>query len=278
MIKQQLILTALLFFCTATIFAQVQFKLTFDHKSDAYVVSVIPEVTYENPDNITGTGQISLKVPSDKFEVIDLKSLHPHLIWEANARNDSPIEAADWDYVSFGLVTSSAPRIDYKSGVEIPLISFRNAHGCTGEIRLVDNATDEFMPPNSQQANIGNQLTIFGARGNAYTKNVGKGMADCSTYAVTNTEEVMTAAQLEVYPNPATNKLNIKFNWQLDRAETTLNVLDAQGKIVMAKQFALKQGFNLLEINTELLPQGAYMLELRGGDLTLPLDRFMKME
>ncbi|MFK7936028.1 MAG: T9SS type A sorting domain-containing protein [Saprospiraceae bacterium] len=276
--KQSLILSALLLFCVIPTFAQVQFKLTFDSKKDAYVVSVIPEVTYESPGNITGTGQISFKVPTGNFDVIDLENLHPDLRWEANSRNNSPVEDSNWDYISFGLITNGAPRIDYKSGVEIPLVSFRNEQGCTGEIMLVNNDTDEFMPPNSQQANIGNQLTIFAARGNAYSKNVGNGAADCGTYAVTNTKEVIQAAQVEVYPNPATNRLNVKFNWQLNRAETTLNVLDAQGKVVMAKQFALQKGFNTLDLNVDLLPQGAYMLELRGGDLNLPLDRFMKRD
>lgn len=276
--KHNLILAFIFCFMSSASFAQVQFKLDYNSKQDRYIVSVVPDMTYEAPKNITGTGQISIKVPTGKFDVIDIESLHPLMMWEANSRNDSPIEASDWDFISFGLITHGAPQIDYQKGVEIPLVSFRNAQGCTGEILLVDNSTEAFMPPNSQQANIGNQLTIFGAGGNAYIKNIGNGSANCGNYALTNTNDILATAKVEIYPNPAKEKLNVTFDWQLDRAETTLNIMDAQGKVVMAKQFSIKKGFNEMNLNVSLLPQGAYMIEVRGEDFNIPLERFVKMD
>lgn len=276
--KHNLILAFIFCFVSSASFAQVQFKLKYESKQDRYIVSVIPDITYEAPKNITGTGQISIKVPTGKFDVIDIESLHPLMMWDANSRNDSPVEARGWDYISFGLITHGAPQIDYKAGEEIPLVSFRNAQGCTGKVMLVDNNTEVFMPPNSQQANIGNQLTIFGAGGNAYTKNVGTGVAKCSDYVLSDTKDILATAQVEIYPNPAKDKLNVTFDWQLDRAETTMNIMDAQGKVVMAKQFSLVKGFNEMDLNVSLLPQGAYMVEIRGGDFNIPLERFVKMD
>lgn len=177
-------------FATNTIEAQVKFKLSYDTEDELYTVSIIPNETFESPDNITGTGQVTIRVPSNYFEPANVTNLHDQMVWHANSRTDSPIEAVDFDYVSFGLMNPGVSNPDYKAGEEIQLFSFENAYGCTGGIEIVDNYKDPFMAPNSKSVNIGNSLTIFGAGGEAWAGLVGDGKVNCMTTSTTDLAEI----------------------------------------------------------------------------------------
>ena len=138
-----------------------------DHTT--FIVSIIPNQTIARPKNITNTGQITLKAPTGSFNISEVQSLTG--IWQLNTVIKQPIEAPAFDYLVFNLVTH-IPNPNYQAGVDLPLFSFKNEHGCIGNIALIDNFNDAFWPPNSLDANIGNQLTIlqYGID-NAYEKN-----------------------------------------------------------------------------------------------------------
>jgi hypothetical protein len=266
------ILVAVLF-ATNTIEAQVKFKMTYDTEEERYTVSIIPSETYEAPSNITGTGQVTIRVPSNYFEPANVTNLHDQMVWHANSRTDSPIEAAEWDYISFGLMNPGVSNPDYEAGKEIQLFSFENAYGCTGEIELVDNAKDPFMAPNSKSVNIGNSITVFGAGGEAYSGLIGEGKVNCMTTSTTDLAEI---TEFSVFPNPVFDFVNIEIYWEQEAEDATLRITDSAGKIIRREYIELQNGANTFQYDATNFASGVYWIEVEGNDWKLNLDRFFR--
>lgn len=257
--------------------AQVDFKLSYDFDTEEYTVSVIPTTTYTEPQNITGTGQVTIKVPTNNFDPVDIKNHLEGMFWEANSRNNSPEEAPDHDYISFGLsILAGVAYPDYVAGEEMPLFSFKNAYGCTGKVYIVDNNADEFMPPNSQNANVGNALTILGAGGDAYGGVVGGGVCDCDPGSATSTAEELGLNGFTIYPNPATEFVNVEINWEGDMIEANLQVVNAAGKLVHLEPVTVENGRTDTEIIVSTFPAGNYFIYLAADDWKFGLDKFTK--
>lgn len=184
-----------------------------------FIVSVIPKQTLERPSNITNTGQITLKAPTGSFKISTIKSLTG--VWQLNTIIEQPLEAPDFDYIIFSLVTPiSNP--SYQAEIDTPLFSFKNEKGCFGNITLIENFSDPFWPPNSLEANIGNQLTIlaYGIE-NAYEKNHPiSSIANCPS----TLEVVLLVDQAKCADENATLKIVFQdgvppFNFQLSTEE-----------------------------------------------------------
>lgn len=69
------------------------------------------------------------------------------------------------------------------------------------------------------------------------------------------------AADLSLYPNPATEELHLE-GLQAVKGNLTLNVYNTLGKLVLTRQLAPAQR---LAINVRALPQGTYLLEMTAG-------------
>ena len=142
--------------------AQVKFKLTLLEDGKTYQVSLIPEVTFQNPLNLTSTGQVTLKAPTKGLAVDQITNLQEDVVWEQNSLTESPAESPNHDYISVGMVGDHDPKLTLKEGKAIALFSFETLDGCQGEIRLIDNRKDIFAKvPNSANNNPGNDLTAI---------------------------------------------------------------------------------------------------------------------
>lgn len=149
---------------------QLTGKLTYSPEEESYLISVIPNQSLSAPNNITNTGQITLRSTSGSFDITTINSITG--IWNKVAIIKNPIEAPSYDYHVFILGTPiTNPKIE--AGTPIPLFSFQNNHKeCQGSIELLKNFSDAFWPPNSIDVNIGNQLTVLGfGIDNAYEQN-----------------------------------------------------------------------------------------------------------
>lgn len=258
-------------------FAQVKFKLTKLADGKSYQVSMIPEVSFQSPFNITSTAQITLKAPRGGFEVDQIFNLQDGVEWEPNSLTKGPQEAPDADYLSFGLLTQGTNKIVYEAGVEIPLFAFTNFFECQGQLALLDNKNDPFAMPNSRQVNIGNQITILGAQGDAYIGNASESVVPCGDN-LTSIELIDQAkVNLNVFPNPAVDYLFIDFAWARKGETVQLKVLDLNGKLIKEKTIAINQGNNQAKIDIQSLAQGNYLIELTGATWKITSDQFVKM-
>lgn len=253
---------------------QIWYQLEMLEDGETYQVSLISDVTWSLPNNITSTGQITIKAPTLELEIIDFQSLNPNLIWEYNSRYNAPSESNDFDYFSFGLESSNR-NFEYEEGEIIPLISFKNANGCADFVSLLDNDTDPYIYSRSKEVNIGNQLTVVGARGNAYLGVKGEKMIRCKKQVIQKEKFVKDH---NLYPNPAHDNLTLEFNWKNNKANNIVYIRDNSGKTVIAEKTIVEKGFNNFSFDISNLSGGIYNVEIvaESGE-SIPLDRFVKV-
>jgi gliding motility-associated-like protein len=179
--KKILIFAFLSFITIPFVNGQVQFKVELLSDHETYQVSMLPSVTWNNPDNITSTAQITLRVPTGGFSVNNVTSLVQGTFWANNAQYIAPMEAPNYDYISFGLTSLGTPNFTYQEGVELPLFTFTNVGLCTGPLEII-TSNDPFLPPNSLNANVTNQIATIGggASVNVFSGIYGAGSADCT--------------------------------------------------------------------------------------------------
>jgi hypothetical protein len=175
------------------------------------------------------------------------------------------------------LIIQGVVKPNYQQDVEMQLFSFQNAFGCTGKVFIVDNANDPFMPPNSENANIGNTLTILGAGGDAYAGLINNGVSDCNDPGnTTDTKEQLSLKGARVFPNPAIDLVNVSIRWQGEPVDATLLIVDAAGKRITASDISITNGENREKIDVSDFAPGTYLVTLQGKDWMLKLDKFTK--
>lgn len=175
---------------------QVSYRVSIDTDRQTYRVYMTSTTSYIGTNARISTAQVTLLVPHgtgpNQFQVSDLEGRmvgSQRMGWQLNARVNAPTENSNTDYLSFGFNNSSSPVLfDIPANQELALFSFKRTGPCLGVVQLFDNNSDPFRVPNSQSTNPGNQITIFGKRGDTYTGNYG-GNASC---AVQNPDLVAT--------------------------------------------------------------------------------------
>ena len=267
----------LMLFASNLLIGQVKFKLTKLADGKTFQVSMIPDVSFASPGNLTSTAQVTLIAPTGGLEVDQIFNLQDGVEWEPNSMTEKPIEAPDFDYLSFGLVTQGTDKIVYEAGVEVPLFAFTNFLECQGQIALMDNENDPFAVPNSRQVNIGNQITILGAQGDAYIGNVVESVVACGDN-LTGVENIdQTKINLSLFPNPTTDYLLVDFDWERKGEAVKLSVLDMTGKLVQEKFLTVNKGKNQTKLDVLSLAQGNYFIEFAGETWKVSSDQFVKM-
>lgn len=126
-----------------------------------FTISLLPDTTVTSPLNTTVTAQVTLKVPTGGFLVDNFQNLLDGVLFQENGRSTAPSEAPEFDYIVFGLTTLGTRNIPFEKGVKVPLFSFENSGTSTGkQVFLIENFTDPFYPPNSEDDNVGQQITV----------------------------------------------------------------------------------------------------------------------
>lgn len=75
-------------------------------------------------------------------------------------------------------------------------------------------------------------------------------------------EETELDLKLSVYPNPATNVVNITFGNAVANADVKVDVVDVTGRIVMNRQFNIGNAENFVSVNTADLASGSYFFKV----------------
>ncbi|PWK17631.1 putative secreted protein (Por secretion system target) [Arcicella aurantiaca] len=253
--------------CTVLTYAQVKFKLTRQEDRQTYIVSMVSEETYEGNQNITGTAQVTLKVEgATNFLIREIMSLQPETNWVNNANLTKPALAPDYTYISFGMQTMAHSQFKYKKGEEISLFSFKNIGDVKAKVSLINNDQDIMaLSTNKTQYNLKNYISILGhGPGNAYLSNV-------EPLPMSSENAVKTYLQIKnLYPNPASNKVIITWNNQLDDAEAIkkldILIFDNTGLEKIRKSVNSSYGEQSQEIEVSSLKSGAYFFKLQRDD------------
>lgn len=148
-------------FFAQTIFAQIEFSLELDKFGVTYTVFAKPAADLKLSKKIlASTAQVTL-ITQNGVELAHFKDLGGE--WDGgNSIVREPIEDANHDYISVGMVGDRNPKLSFKSGKPTALFSFETVDGCQGKMRLIDNRKDIFAKvPNSANNNPGNDLSAI---------------------------------------------------------------------------------------------------------------------
>lgn len=275
---------------TSSLPAQVKLMLDYNARTNEYTVSMMPEKTWQAPDNLTATGQITLKATTGQFYVKDVKSLVPDTDWFPSGRVNAPNEQPGYDYIFFRLDIRGLAEVPYQAFVPTRLFSFQLESNCAKEVMLVSNFEDKFLPPNSRRINIGNSIGVSGANGEAYAGNISDIPIFCA-YASTPSEgeETSTNKPLLVeeevffekkllYPNPTIDEVNVELNWSGIQGEKTILAYNNNGELVRFFNQNLDKGNNEFALDLKDLASGVYNFLLVEKGQSLSLGQIIKVQ
>jgi hypothetical protein len=85
---------------------------------------------------------------------------------------------------------------------------------------------------------------------------------DDNCFAVSVPDAIAWQHNLKVIPNPASNSLDISF-YDDGKEEVQLEVFDRAGVTMLNRSINTNNGFNQVSLNTRLLPDGFYILQVQ---------------
>ena len=99
-----------------------------------------------------------------------------------------------------------------------------------------------------------------------------KGSFFTNTSRIINATTDLEKSAVKISPNPFTNQLQVELN-ATEVTDSELNVYDLLGRNMMTQKFRTQVGSNTINLNTQNLGTGMYMLKARIGNgvLTVPV-------
>ena len=269
--------------CLTKSLAQVNFQLDLMPDRKTYVVSMISSETWAYPQNITGTAQVTIRIPANtRFTAGRITSLQQGVQWLDNARIERPAADPTHDYVSFSLTSMATKNIPYVQGVETPLFTFQNLQNdCVGRVELIDNNEATVKNVTAAGFNVKNHISVLAKKGEAFTttQSSTNRVADCSQSTVT--QETNGLSALNVYPIPATDVVTIEWTAQTltDAQNTVLIVTNTLGQEVLSQKIdplSIKGTLNKIELNVSTWANGMYLFHFVNNKGTSIAQKILK--
>jgi Secretion system C-terminal sorting domain/HYR domain len=88
-------------------------------------------------------------------------------------------------------------------------------------------------------------------------------------------ESVSLDAIKEIYPNPATDKVNITFSGVSQR-NTTIRIMDMMGRTLIDEKRDIEIGYNFLSFDISTLARGMYVVLIEGENEKMEIGKFIK--
>jgi len=236
--------------CTET--CLVDYKI--EKRSDGrFQVSMIPRVTYTGAfENYISTMQVTVKVHAGSFQVANLIDLLPQVgngtgntsDWILNATYPSPVDNPAYDYFSFGLIDTD--KYPFIANQEVPLFTFENSGECTSSLVTLISEEDPFYPPNSDNSNSGQQLTVAGyGQPDIPICVYGSGAQDCSTNCFFScNDDVQVSLGINCTAEILPDMLATALNLTCPGGTKTVEVRDANNTLIATSPFVNESHLN----------------------------------
>ncbi len=75
-------------------------------------------------------------------------------------------------------------------------------------------------------------------------------------------EDIISALNLSVYPNPANDAVNVVFGHPVSNSDVEVRVLDVTGKTILTHQYAIGSAENFVTLDTQAIAAGAYYVQV----------------
>ncbi len=256
---KHIVLIALAIVLNHTVQAQIKLKLSLMADQRTYLVSMIPESTWEAPMNKVGSAQVVIRMESNRpFLAGNIQSLIPDVSWTDNAYVISPASAPGSSFVCFVLNEQGTGKIPFQAGVETPLFSFTNLEpGCVGQIELVENEHRLVQKiVHEDRLNITQNMVVLGARGNAFSGVTGSA-ADCAA-VVQSANEIPIVSNLRAFPIPTTDVLQISWKNNTGNEIDKIMVSSLLGNPLMLEKVIPGPEEQQARLDVSALPTGLY--------------------
>ncbi|OAV43631.1 SdrD B-like domain-containing protein [Lewinella sp. 4G2] len=138
----------------------------------------------------------------------------------------------------------------------------------TSSFRGTNSAQDSDFGNDGQSANFnltGGGQTITHVDAGAFL-DVAKSAAKTAPFAAKPNQAPRFPVELSVFPNPATELVNVRFELA-EAGEVSLRLVDLAGREVARSRRSLTSGSNQLTLELPQVPNGTYIVELIGQDL-----------
>ena len=246
--KKNTITILAILMCTTSMFAQnVTFRLDWNSSSSIYELYVKRDITAVMPVTTGGTAAVTIVFPTDASGTRTLA----HTSESVSTFNPagvimSPAASSDNDFYVFNSTGGASYIGVLNADVEVLWMTFTPSDG-NDQARLFENTTD---PDSSAAGMMG-----INAQSEFFTiTTAGSNNEFAGNEVLSVGDNVIT--ELSLYPNPATDKVNVVSNNPID----TIEVYD-----VLGKQVKLLKNTN--EINVSDLKSGIYLFKIYIGDL-----------
>jgi hypothetical protein len=241
---------------------QIKYQLKLDENLKTYHVYALSEKSYKSPHNLISTAQITFKVKSGSdFKFTNLHSASESDVWDLNGVLKSPSLAPSYTYYSVGLQTMGTSHYALKEGELIELFSFENTGIENPQIQLISETDVMVQNQKTTKINIGNQINLLGVSSglqNAYSGNTGE-------------SGVSVLSLQEIYPNPAIDRLKVKWDNRLaeEPSELSLQLIDATTGITVQEE-SVDPSYGKHEASVELksVKLGGYLLKLQSKNFS----------
>lgn len=274
-LSSKIAVTLLVLFNLQTAWAQVRFNLSLMPDQRTYLVSMVPETTWSVPQNTVASIQVVLQLPADKpFMAGEIKSLVPGISWSDNAYVERPASASAYNFVCFVLNERGTKKFGFEAGLETPLFTFVNLEpGCVGAVELVENnSTIVQQVVQQDRLNITQNMTVLGARGNAFSGLLNKSV-DCTLLNTSGPN--LLVENLRVFPVPASTLLTISWENKSGNGADALMINNMLGKIVAIEKINSAAGEQKIQVDVAVFPTGLYHATLSGASGEKQAFRFL---
>ena len=141
--------------------------------SGLYQVSLTAGQTINQPDDVTETMRITIKVPTGGFLFSNLTSQVTNVDFMIGTTTVAPTESPDYDYITVELATPNTDEIPYFANTKIPLFTFENGGICPGDSIYLLQMDDPYL---ISGADINHDISVSGVTLNDC---IGEGVVEC---------------------------------------------------------------------------------------------------
>ena len=138
-----------------------------------YQVSLTAGETISQPDDVTETLRVTLKVPTGGFIFDNLTSQVTNVDFVLGTTITAPTESPDYDYITVELGTPNTDEIPYFADTKIPLFTFENGGTCPGDSIFLLQMDDPYLVSG---ADINHDISVSGVTLNDC---IGEGSVAC---------------------------------------------------------------------------------------------------
>ena len=137
-------------------------NLVLDHADNVFSVGMIPDTTWAMPLNTVNSTQITIRVPTNGYEIENLQNAIQGVDFEITSRQNSPIIEAGYDYFSVTLNSFGTTAIPFTKGIKTDLFSFEINDACSADSVYLVGEGSPFAFSNIANDNVSSQMTVLG--------------------------------------------------------------------------------------------------------------------